>query len=256
LRGAALGLLLALGLVLAMPARAEVRRLEVVGVVSADPDPERSTPLQQAALAKALDEAVARVAAGLLATPGGQVPDYDAPAVLGTDSTEYAVRFRILEDRGERRPLLTGDESVTSEYVVLVEVHVDVERVRERLRDAGLLVTSREPPAGSFRLEVLELGSPRAYTALRTALLGAAGADQVIPVEVEPMRAIFEVRTREGVRTTVSRLLEADLGEGLSLHALEQSSSRVRIRVREVVPEAPATTPGAIPLDPREPNRY
>lgn len=235
----------------AAPARAEIRRLEVVGAVSADPDDRGDAPLAQAALQDALREAVARVAQGLLVGPDGSVPEFDAAAVLGSDPTDYAVRFRILEDRGERRALLVTEPGVAREYVVLVEAHVDVERVRGRLQAAGLL-QGVGPAEGAtrFSLEVLELRSARAYTALRRALLDRAGADQVQLRELEPGRALLRVRSGAGAQATVRALEGADLGEGLSVQALPGAASGPVVRMREVPVEAPRDEPAAEEDDP------
>ena len=74
---------------------------------------------------------------------------------LGDDPFEYATRFRILDDRGVRRSM-DADGKATSEYVVLAEVHVDAERVRERLQVVGSAGrfprgTTRASASGSSR---------------------------------------------------------------------------------------------------------
>jgi hypothetical protein len=226
---AALGLCL-----LADAASAEVRRLEVVGAVPADPDRRGDQPLRKAALEAALAEAVSRVARGLLADPEGQAPDIDLAKVLG-EPTDYALRYRVLEERGERRALLVDDPEVTTEFVVLVEVHVDVDRVQARLAEAGL-----EAVVGtgqSFRIELLEVPSERAYTAVRRALVEQAGAERAIPVELAPGRAVLSVEAPEGSKVAVGRLLAADLGPGISLQSLSPAGQTVRLRLFEVPPE-------------------
>ena len=235
------GALLAAGLLTAAAAGAEVRRLEVVGAVPADPDPERENaePLRRAALEAALDEAVSRVARGLLAGPDGDAPEVDFAEVLGA-STDYALRYRVLEERGERRALLVDDPDVALEFVVLVEVHVDVDRVAAALQRAGL-----EASLGTdhgFELELLEVPSERAFAAVRRALLRGGAAERVVPVELEPGRAVLRIEAAGGSKAVVARLLAADLGPGLSLQALTSAGGTVRMRVFETEgPEAPPT---------------
>ena len=105
---------------LAVPAAAlDVRRVEVVGAVPAGPDAPSGQPLRQAALQAALVEAVDRVARGLLAE-GGSAPDpeMDLSATLGDEPAAYTVRYRILEDRGERRALLVEEPGVATEAMM------------------------------------------------------------------------------------------------------------------------------------------
>ena len=233
-----LGLALAAALVLAGGAgAAELRRLEVVGAVSADPGPAGEESRAQAALEAALQEAVVRVARGLLLGPDGAEPSFDPVAVLGDDPTLYAVRFRILEDRGERRALLVTEPGVATEYVVLVEVHVDVDRVRERLGAAGLLDAAQAPSGtDAFDLELLELASARAYREIRRALIDDAGALDVVPREIQPGWAVLRVHAPAGARDTVERLLRAPLAEGLGLERLSGGPGTARLRVLEAPP--------------------
>lgn len=221
-------------------AAAEVRRLEVVGAVPADPDLRTEEPLRRAALEAALDEAVSRVARGLLAGPDGEAPDVDLDEILG-ESTDYALRYRVLEERGERRALLVDDPDVATEFVVLVEVHVDVDRVAARLESAGLAATLGT--GHSFELELLEVPSERAFAAVRRALVEQAGAERAIPVELEPGRAVLRVEAAQGSKTAVSRLLAADLGPRISLQSLGSAGGTVRMRLFELAPEEPRDDP-------------
>ena len=69
--------------------------------------------------------------------------------------------------RGVRPALFVEDPDAATEYVVIVEVHVDADRVEKRLVDAGMLA-SGEPlaAAGRVRLEVLGLRRYQAYQEL------------------------------------------------------------------------------------------
>jgi hypothetical protein len=237
-------------LLAAVAAVAEVRRLEVVGAVPTDPGSDEQA-LRRAALEAALDEAVSRVARGLLAGAEGESPELDLAEVLGV-STDYALRYRVLEERGERRALLVDDPGVTMEFVVLVEVHVDVDRVAARLEDAGLAATLGT--GRSFDLELLEVPSERAFAAVRRALVEQVGAERVVPVELEAGRAVLRVETTQGSKAAVSRLLAAELGPGLSVQSMSSAGGVVRMRVFEMAPEEspaePTGPPGAASGDP------
>ena len=57
--------------------------------------------------------------------------------ILGNDPLVYATRFQVVEDRGEGPRLFGSDLDVDTEYVVIVSVFVDRDRIRERLTRAG-----------------------------------------------------------------------------------------------------------------------
>lgn len=189
--GAVLAVLcLAVGTALAADA---VRRVEAVGAVGLDPETGWTTPPRDAALRRALAQAVSRVAEA-------QLPDLDPESAeealrpaLGNDPFVYATRFRILEDRGERPALLVQEPGVEREYVVVVEAYVDADRVRESLARAGLLDAPSGDLRSRFQVTVLGLDSYAAYAAVREVLVGSAGADSATPVEISPGRAVFEV---------------------------------------------------------------
>jgi hypothetical protein len=230
---------LALALGAAQPARGEVRRVEVVGAVALDGAAPPPAAPRQAALEAALEEAVARVAASLIREATGAEPPPDAVAGIGGDPRDFAVSFGVLEDRGELAATLAGDASATREYVVVAEVRIDAERLRGRLRAAGRLAPGSPPaPAhGRFRLEVLDLPSPAAYGAIRSALR-RAGAEAVVPLEIERGRALLEVTSALAGEATVSRLLSAPLAAPLALERIASEPERFRVRVLEALPRA------------------
>jgi len=247
-KGAALALALAVGLA-AGPAAAEVRRFEVVGAVALDPAKPLPAP-RQAALRAALQEAVARAAQEVERERSGQEPaPGEAPPAVPGEPTEYAVSYRVLEDRGEQDALLAGGATGGREYVVLAEVQIDVGRVREAL-GGGASVPEATPapaPAGpiSFRLELLGIPSPAVWTAIRRAL-AQAGAASVVPVELEQGRAIVQVESGLGADRTLERLLQAGLpaGLGLALEPLPEEAGTRRLLVREgIAPPPPPATP-------------
>ena len=143
------GALLALSLAATASAR-DIERVEVVGAVAVLPGAATSSA-REAAVRRALREAVNRTALALLA----QLPvsedgaGIELSGVLGADPLEYASRYQVIEDRGERPALFVTDPDAVSEYVVVVEVYLDLDRVRDRLRAAGLELA----PSGEDRLD-------------------------------------------------------------------------------------------------------
>lgn len=258
-RARALAVAVCAGLVLAAfaPAHAELRRVEAVGAVPVGEG--AGSSLRQAALQAALGDAALQTARALVEGEAGKPPPEDLATVLGAKPEDYAVSYRVVEDRGEQPALLTGQDPSAREYVLLVEVQVDVGRLRDRLRERGRLAGAPAVPAGPtrLRLEVLDLPSARAYTAIRDALEAAGGT--VVPVELEPRRALLDV---SGLPTAqaVERLRVAPLPPELWIEPLppEGPDSPARVRVRVGSPPGPPApleaesaegTPGAAPAD-------
>jgi hypothetical protein len=248
---------LLVALLVALPAAAaDVRRVEAVGAVGLDPDGGWTTPPRDAALRRALFEAVAQVA-------WTEAPDLDPEesedvlqSALGDDPFVYSTRYRILEDRGERRALLIQDPDVEREYVVVVEAYVDADRVRERLARAGL----RAPPAGDretarFDVVVVGLDSYDVYAAVRTALVEGAGADSATPVELSRGRAVFAVEAADEPPAFLEALV-ARSGPQLTLVPLEADDETLvlRVELRDLSGEPAAEAPEAFDTPGR--NRY
>lgn len=238
------GALLAALVLLCGPALAAdpIRRVEAVGAVGLDPATGRTTPPRDAALRRALQQAVTQVAEAQL----GNLDPEKAARALGDDPFVYATRFRILEDRGERPALLVQDPGVEREYVVVVEAYVDSARVRERLSRAGLLdAPSGEGLRSRFQLTVLGLDGYPAYAAVRKALLGGAGAESVTPLEIARGRAVFDVvASREP-----GALLDALLAQGdptLRFSPVDEDERALVVRVdyRPAPAEPAAEDPG------------
>lgn len=253
----AAGLLL-LALALGDSGRAEVRPVEAVGAVPLRADAPSRVPPRDAALQRALQDAVHRVALD-------ELPDFDpetgeeALAVaLGKDPSEFATRYRIREDRGERPALFTDDPEVESEYVVVVEVHVDVDRVRERLAEAGLLLMpSGDSRRYRVRVVIEQVESYAAYMAVRT-LLEELGLRSVLPAEMERGRAVLEVDGDRSPDQLMSGLLDA-APSNLRLVPLSIDATTLTLRVRFLgAPAAPGAGvwPGASPIDTPGRNRY
>jgi hypothetical protein len=250
---------LAAGLLLAAPAGAEVRRYEVVGAIAVDPAKPIAAP-RQAALRAALLEAVGLAARNVVAEETGAEPKPgDPPPALEGEPSEYAVSYRVLEDRGEQARMLTAAEGQGGrEYVVLAEVQIDLGRVRERLRASGTLgIETVAAPAGPFQLEILAIPSPAVWTAVRVALI-RAGARTVLPIELEAGRTLVSVDGPIPADRIVERILPTELPGGLGLESLPAEAGPRRLRVREVPPptlapapglEAPPEAPSELPSD-------
>lgn len=253
LGGAALLLAIALG----GAGKAEVRRVEAVGVVPLYADTPSRVPPRDAALERALQEAVVHVALD-------ELPDFDPEAghdelaaALGDDPSAFTSRYRIREDRGERPALFTDDPEVESEYVLVAEVHVDVERVRQRLAQAGLLVPSGDSRRYRVRVVIEGVESYAAYMAVRT-LLEEQDVRSVLPLEMERGRAVLEVDGERPPDELMSGLLSA-APSNLRLVPLGVDDESLTLRASFLgVPAAsdPGGGPGSRPIDTPDPNRY
>jgi hypothetical protein len=250
-------LLVALG---AAPAArsAEIREIEAVGAVPLGDGNAAAGAPRDAALRRALSDAVERVALDLLP----ELDPEEAPAVLarvlGDDPLAYANRFRILEDRGERAAIFAEDPDVETEYVVVVKVNVDVARVRKRLEMTGLLEPSRS--RGRVRVNVVmeDLESFGAYEAVRQLLVEDVGVRSALPVEMTPGRAVVEVDGDRRPGALLQALMEA---APPTLRITPVSTDRGTVTVRVSLTPGPAgpgeeTPSDAHAIDTKRRNRY
>ncbi|MCZ6784151.1 MAG: hypothetical protein O7G30_12665 [Proteobacteria bacterium] len=230
-------------------AHAEVRRMEAVGAVPVDPEARRGSAPRDAAIEEALRESVSRVASELLIDSDGlEDSDLSLEEILGSDMIPYTHRFRILEDRGPRRALFADQPGVTTEYVVVVEVHVDVERVKARLTETGLLhAEGARRTQRRVRVEVEGLSDYGAYEALRRSLIEVAGAQSVVPVEFERGRAVLMVESEDRAPDLFDRL-QAHTPANLQVFLVRARSDALQLRLEWTPPEpgVPAG-PGASP---------
>jgi hypothetical protein len=184
--------------------------MEAVGAVPLAPDVRHASPPRDLAVRMALNEAVRRVALDLVPNMEPEEAAEYLPEVLGDEPLDYTTRFRIIEDRGERPALFADDPEVEFEYVVVVEAHIDADRVKQRLMEAGLLATgSDDASQRSIRLVVEDFESYAAYAALREALVEGVGVSSALPVEMERGRAVLAVTTVGGPRQLLEDLLRA-----------------------------------------------
>lgn len=248
-----LTVLLSLTALTPLTASSETRRLEVVGTIPIGTRGKAAVAPRDAAIEQALREAVVRIAQEFLADRPIEMPDEDdlnrgviddpdrdpsdnaAPdppdldRILGKKMVPYTQRFRVIEDRGRRPALFADDPAVNEEYVVIVEVQVDVERVRAKLVEAGL-IRAAEIAVGSnaVRLEVEGLTAYPAYLALRELLEGELGAKAVYPVEMGRGRTVLDVEIQASAVEFLERLLAVAPPE-IEIVPLHASGNRVHV---------------------------
>jgi hypothetical protein len=271
-RALALGALLALaGLATAPSALArDVVRVESVGVAPVRPN---SASPRDAAVRAALRDAVQQTAEGLLAPPVGEEVDEEAGAasdqqaeaeqtaqlqqILGNDPLVYATRFQVVEDRGEGPTLFGSDSDVDTEYVVIVSVFVDRDRIRERLTRAGVaLAPAGQEPEIHSRLIIENLSEYWVYAEIRKALLEELKMRSAIPSAMSPGRAVLELNGTQTPNEFLGELQRA-VSDRMALIPLNVADDELRVRVEAVEPPAPgegAEAPAEI--DTGSPNRY
>jgi hypothetical protein len=198
---------------LAATTSAEVRVLEVVGAVPLDEKTRTKAIPKDRAIDEALWEGVSRVADDLLMdTILPESPEEVDPVreALGSDMVIYTRSFRIVDDQGERPSLFTEHPDAATEYVVVVEVQVEAERVRERLVAAGLLEPSGLTALKGIRLEVRDLTAYPGYAQFIALLKEKdVGAVSVSPIELDHGRAVLQVEAEWGAGELLERLLAA-----------------------------------------------
>lgn len=270
--------MVALAASLAASATAEVRKLETVGTLPLKASAEPGVIPRDAAIEHALREAVVRIAQEFLADrpleEPGLAPDDDSvpvltlqgevtseeelaaleaareeelaelDRVLGKKMVPYTTRFRVIEDRGRRPALFSEDPEVTEEYVVIVEVQIDVERVRNRLVEAGMLdARAGASLANEVLLEVEGLSRYAAYRDFRRLLVEELEVQSVVPVEMEAGRTVFDVSTE----VTAVEFLEALLTAApphMAIDPRHASGGRLRVAVEWRRPKGSADPAG------------
>lgn len=244
-----------LGVLLVSGAAAELRRVEAVGAVGVR-EGDRRDP-RALAVAKALREAVLRVASGYLMdaewpVDAENLADENAQAaateasdlakVLGKDIGQYAARFKVIEDRGTGPVLFVEDANVTEEYVVVVEVMVDADRVRDQLVTAGLLEERVAAATGVVHLAVQGLTVYPAFVDVRKLITGPVGAESAIPIEFGRSRATLAVVTPMTGRQLVAAI-EREAPAHLMIIRLGSHGTEPRIAVRWTPPPEEVVLP-------------
>ena len=223
---------LALVLALSGTAAGDTRTVEAIGAVPYTEGESDRQAARRRALSIALRNAVLRVASDLVVADGGAVPSEPALVqALGSRSVEYAARYRIVEDRGEHRELVTDAETSAAEYVVVARVEVDQEQVRTRLSEAGLLTARAAHSGGStVQLEARGVESYGAYEALLAAVRAQPGVASVVPSRFVRGRVELRVDTRDRGPELLSRLSRETSGD-LRITPVRAQSDQLQVRV-------------------------
>jgi len=115
-------------------------------------------------------------------------------AALGKDVLPYMRSYRILDDRGEVPVLFNDAPDVSVEYVVVVEVIVDVDRVTSALQNAGLIAVMNSQGGGeSVVVELIGLARYEALEVVLGALRTQFGATRIRTIEFSRERQILSV---------------------------------------------------------------
>ena len=182
----------------------------------ADPDPAETSP-----------------AMGPEAASGAVPADSTARfrKIFGREILPYTRSFRILEDRGERPVLFADEPGVRSEYLVVVEVIVDVERVTAELARAGLVAAkSGSGPKQSITIELIGLDQHAGLRRLMEVLRGELAVTGIETLEFSPGRQILRLETDFGPAELAARLGRLKLAD-LILEPAEIDRERRRLRV-------------------------
>jgi len=280
------GVLALAGLLLASGSgRAELRRVEAVGIYGVREAIRTEVIVRDKAVENALWEGVSRVALervgdGMRTLPADTAGDGEGTgpqderaetwaagtdgeetdgasgidlealrAALGEEVLPYTRSFRILEDQGEQPVLFDDDPETQTEYVVVVEVLVDVERVEAALEQAGWIASVGSAPVeagGRLELELLGLERYDALEALMAGLQEGLGAERVQLLEASPARQVLAVEGRFDARELETwlarfrhpRLLLDSVGES-------GADRRLRVQARWLPPPEPIAPPAA-----------
>ncbi len=253
-------------------ARAEPQRVEVVGAYPIRESMRSKVNPRDEAIQKALWEGVSRVALELIGEEGGEeeaeatdatgaVPaagaaEPDATArfrkVFGRQILPYTRSFRIVEDRGERPVLFADEPGVRSEYLVVVEVLVDVDRVTSELARAGLVARPSGPAVTqSVTLELVGLDRYAGLVRVLETLRRELGVTRVETLEFAPDRQLLRIDGPYGPDEIAARLGRLESAE-LILEAVEVDREGRHLRVlAQWLPPAPIEPPD--PTDPSDP---
>jgi hypothetical protein len=150
---------------------------------------------------------------------------------LGDDLLPYMRSYRILDDRGEVPALFNDEPDVSVEYVVVVAVIVDVDRVTQALARAGLIaVNNPEDTSETVIVELMGLSRYEALEVVLEALRKELGATRVRTMEFSQERQILAVEGPFGPDALLARLADFENPQ-LQLEPIGVDSMRRRIRL-------------------------
>lgn len=215
---------------------ADLQRVEAVGSYGiSDKLRNRVAPRDEAVQA-AVWEGVSRVALEEI----GEFSSTEEDVVvlrqaLGKDMLPYTRSFRILEDKGESPVLFEEDPSISTEYIVVVEVLVDVDRVRSALDQAGLIVVGGVQAVNEpIIVELIGVARYDAFEAIRNALVSEVGAVRVETLGFARKRQLLSVVGPFGP-DELSAAMQRLVGGGWSLETIGIDEFGRRIRVQGLI---------------------
>ncbi len=258
-------------------AAAEPHRVEVVGAYPIREALRGKLDPREEAIRKALWEGVSRVALELMGEEvdpdesevsppkGAGEPAGASPAdstdrfrkIFGREILPYTRSFRIIEDRGERPVLFADEPGVRSEYLVVVEVIVDVDRVTAELARAGLV--EKQGAAATSQSVTLELIGLERHAGLRRVFeaLRQLAVTRIETLEFSPARQLLRVEAPFGAEELAARLSRLESAD-LILDPVEVDREGRRLRVlaqwfppAPIEEELPAPTAVVPPAAPR-----
>jgi len=110
-------------------------------------------------------------------------------------------------------------------------VHVDADRVRQRLVRSGLVRgASGDTRRRSVRVVIEDVGTWASYRSVRT-LLDDVGVQSAVPFEMERGRAVLQVRGSRGPEDLMAALMRA-APPNLRLVQLGSDADTLRLRAR------------------------
>jgi hypothetical protein len=159
---------------------------------------------------------------------------------LGGDPFAYVTRFRILEDRGRRPAMFSENRDVQYEYVVMAEVHLDLDAIRAKMEKLGLAERSGAGQVRQVQIVVEGLTSYPPLERVREMLARDRSVRSVVPTEFVRGRAVLAVDTDRGADALVAELTRR-APEGLRVVPVDAGPDRATVRVEWQPPQtAPA----------------
>jgi hypothetical protein len=267
-RGLALLVSAVVGLLAPATSRAELQRVEAVGIYGIRDALRTKVIPRDEAIQNAIWVGVSRVALEVIGSSAPPEPEgaesesledpssADASFVdaaeeaglrkaLGKDMLPYTRSFRILEDQGEQSVLFEEKPDVTKEYVVVVEVIVDVDRVTRALEQAGRIESRTADASKEVRVELVGIRRYEAYEAFVAALRERLGVTRVRALEFSPERQVVAVQgpfePRE-LQARIAKLQSSTLV--LEPVGLDEAGRRIRVLGRWFPPPSETESPG------------
>ena len=217
-------------LLFAAPASAASQRVEAIGAVPA----ERGRP---GAVRAGLEEAVRIVVRRLLSLPEDEALGNWRKLVGGGKARDYTIRYRVLDDLGERAALLIDAEASPREYVVVVEATIDRDALRAALVAQGAIAAPQAAPStgpARARLVVEPVDGYPALAALEQRL-EALGAGPVVPRSFSAGRAEYEIAVPGRPEALLDALRDRPPA-GTRVRPIGASGGELRLQLESLAP--------------------